>query len=379
MNIPSAILQLVGGNATNSISSLLGLSQDQTKRATTAAVPSLLAGLTGLASTPQGAERLADTVSRQDSGVVDNLTGALSGQGARLAEQGSGLLGSLLGQGATSKLGGVLSRFTGVGEGGTSQLLGLLIPVILGFLGKQQRSMGLNASGLASLLGGQKDNIRAAMPAGLETALSSAIPGVSQLFGSGGARIATEQPRHTYEETAPRAEETADWKSRGAYGEPAHREGGGKKWVVPLLLGLAALVAFMLWSNRNPSRRNAPQSVGAPGAPSEIVTGKASSFVSDTSKLIGQASTTLAGVKDSASAEAAVPRLEQINQQMSGLLSTWNQLPESAKSTARSSLQPQIARLQQATQPLLSQPGIGDIVRPQVEDLMQKLNAFSSR
>src|SRR6185503_7282399 len=110
MNLVNAILQMLGSsNVANSISSLLGLSQDQTKRATTAAVPSLLAGLTGLASTPQGAERLADTVSRQDSGVVDNLTGALSGQGARLAEQGSGLLGSLLGQGATSKLGGVLS------------------------------------------------------------------------------------------------------------------------------------------------------------------------------------------------------------------------------------------------------------------------------
>src|SRR5258705_803873 len=117
MNIPGAILQMLGsGNTTSSISSILGLTQDQTARATSAAVPSLLAGLTGLASTPQGAQRLAETVSRQDTGVVDNFTGALAGQGPRLAEQGSGLLGSLMGGGTASKLGSVLSRFTGVGE-----------------------------------------------------------------------------------------------------------------------------------------------------------------------------------------------------------------------------------------------------------------------
>lgn len=79
MNIVSSLMQMLGsGNTLGSISSMLGMNQDQTKRATSVAVPSLLAGLTGLASTPQGAERLADTVSRQDTGILDNLTGALS-------------------------------------------------------------------------------------------------------------------------------------------------------------------------------------------------------------------------------------------------------------------------------------------------------------
>jgi hypothetical protein len=44
MNIIDMILKLIGaGNTTNAISSVLGLSQDQTKRATVAAVPTLLA------------------------------------------------------------------------------------------------------------------------------------------------------------------------------------------------------------------------------------------------------------------------------------------------------------------------------------------------
>ena len=388
MNIPSAIMQMVGGgNIASSISSILGLNQDQTKRATSAAIPSLLAGLAGLASTPQGAERLAETVSRQDTGLVDNLAGAFSGQGSRLADQGSGLLGSLLGGGATAKLGSVLSRFTGLGEGSTGKLLGMLTPIILSFLGKQQRAMGLNAGGLANLLTGQRDNLRASMPAGLETVLSSVLPGGSQMFGSTGARIA--EPRHTYEETTTRVEETADWRSREVYAEPVHRGGGGKKWVAALLLALGALAAFLFWSSRDKSRRVEP--VGAPVTVSGTITGTVdrgivdratsatSSFVSDASRLIGQAGTTLAGIKDSATAETAAPRLQQINQQLNGLRSTWGQLPESTKSTAASVLQSQIARLKQSAQSLLTQPGVGETIRPHVDELMQNLSSFSGQ
>jgi hypothetical protein len=362
------------GNTASSISSLLGLNQDQTRRATSAAVPSLLAGLTGLASTPQGAERLSETVSRQETGVLDNLTGALSGRGPRLAEQGSSQLGSLMGGGMTSKLGSVLSRFTGVGEASTGKLLGLLTPVLLGFLGKQQKSMDLDASGLSNLLAGQKDNIRAAMPAGLDTALSSALPGVSQLFG-GGARAAGAESSD-YEEAVPRAQMGTDWRSREVYAEPAHKA-GGRKWVLPMLLLLGALAALLFWGNRDRNRQQVRSSVGAPGTVSESLSGTAGSLVSDTTRVLGQAESVLTGIKDPASAEAAAPKLRQINQQLAGLRSTWNRLPESARNTAKSALQPRITNLKETAQSILNQPGIGETVRPHVDELMQNLNAFS--
>jgi hypothetical protein len=324
-----------------------------------------------LASTPQGAERLNETVSRQEPGVLDNLTGALSGQGPRFAEQGSNLLGSLMGGGMSSKLGSVLSRFTGVGEASTGKLMGILTPVLLGFLGKQQKSMGLDAGGLANLLSGQKDNIRAAMPAGLDTALSSALPGVGQLFG-GGARAATAEASRSYEEAAPRAQMGTDFRSREVYAQPAHTA-GGKKWVVPLLLVLGALAAFLFWGNRN----RQPQ--GAGGSGSERVAGTAGTFSSDTGRVLDQANGVLAGIKDPASAEAAAPRLHRINQQLTGLRTTWNRLPESARTGAKSALQPQIAKVKEAAQSVVNQPGLSDTVRPQIDELMQNLNAFSSQ
>jgi hypothetical protein len=359
-------------SVTSSISSLLGLNQDQTTRATSAAVPSLLAELTGLASTPQGAERLAETVSRQETGVVDNLTGAFSGQGPRLAEQGFGLLGSLIGTGMTAKLASVLSRFTGTDEGSTTRLLWMLTPIVLGFLGKQQKSMGLDATDLANILRGQKDNIRATLPPGLETMLSSVLSEDGQISG-GGARAA--EPRRIYEGAIPNAQRT--WQPREVYTESRRQRGRSRGWF-PLVCLLGALAAFLFWSNRERQGGQVHSAAGAAGIGSETVSGQAESFVSDTTRLVLEANRTLTAIKDPASAEAARPQLEQINQQINGLRSNWNQLPESVRTAARSVLQPQINKLKVTAQSLLNRPGIGEPVRRQVDELMQNLNAFSS-
>jgi hypothetical protein len=383
MNIPSAILQMcTGGHTTSAISSLLGLSQDQTKRATGAAVPTLLAGFTGLASTPQGAEQLAGAVGRQDTGLVDNISGALSSQGAGIAEQGSGILSSLLGGGITSKLGGVLSQFTGVGQAKTGQLMGLLVPMILGFLGKQQKTMGLNAGGLASLLTGQKDNLRAAMPPGLDKMLSSALPGAGQLFGGDRPNVSRPDLEPALaEQSGSRENHRAHWSSPDPV--EAGAQHSSKRWVLPVMLALAALAGFLLWSKRDRAHREAAvppaASVGAASAPAETATGQGSSVVSVASQLITQATTKLAGIRDKASAEAAAPGLKQISNRLSALAPMWNQLPDSAKSTARNTLQPQISKLNEAAQPILNLPGVGETIQPQVDELMTNLKTFTSQ
>ena len=125
MNIMDVVRSTLGGGSTTSaISSLLGLNQDQTQRATSATIPTLLAGLTQVASTPRGAEQLSDAISQQDPGILDNVSNTLSSQGGRMAENGQGILSSLMGSGAGPLLGSALSRFTGVGEGTIGKLIG---------------------------------------------------------------------------------------------------------------------------------------------------------------------------------------------------------------------------------------------------------------
>src|SRR4029077_19224825 len=116
--------------------------------AVTAAVPSLVAAFAGTASKPGGPEKLADAVSRQDTGLLDNIGSLFSGGGSA-STQGSNVLSNMIGNTGLSQFSGVLSRFTGVGEGGTNKLLGLLAPVVLGAIGKAGK--GLGASGLASM------------------------------------------------------------------------------------------------------------------------------------------------------------------------------------------------------------------------------------
>src|SRR4029453_7612025 len=91
-----------------------------------------------------------------------------------LAETGSNMLSGLLGGGTLDTMAQTIGKFAGIGEGTSKSMLGMLGPVVLGTLGQQQRSMGLDASGLASLLNSQKDQIAAAIPSGLADQLRAA-------------------------------------------------------------------------------------------------------------------------------------------------------------------------------------------------------------
>jgi hypothetical protein len=367
MNIVDTILKLIGaGNTTSAISSILGLNQDQTKRATAAAVPTLLAGLTHLSSTPHGAEQLHNAVSQQDTGFLDNLSDHVTGQGASLAERGSGLLSSLLGGGTISKLSGVLSRFTGVGEGATGKLMGLLTPAVLGVLGRQTRSQGLNAGGLANFLAGQKDNIRGALPAGLGSMLSSVLPGASHLFET--ARPAARTP------------EEAGRRPAGAHVPP--RKSSVLQWAIPLLLILGALALFWAWSNRHRAAREAPMAptAAAPTAPAEreMRGAPATGVASQASQLITQATNVFNGIGDAASAQAAAPTLDDINNRLADLRPAWDRLSGTARTSAQETLRPQVDRLKQLAQSALDKPGVADAVRPQIERIITSVDTMAA-
>ena len=176
MNIVDMILRLLGsGDTISKIASMLGIGQEQVGKAVNAAVPTLLAGLAGVASKPGGGAELANTLANQGHGVLDNLSGLFSSGGATAAAQGSNLLGSVLGGGMTSQIASVLSRFTGVGEGATGKLLGLLTPVVMGVL--WETVQGLGCRGHCQHACRAKEEHRAsALPSGLGSVLSSAVP-----------------------------------------------------------------------------------------------------------------------------------------------------------------------------------------------------------
>jgi nucleoid-associated protein YgaU len=145
---------------TDKLSSHLGESSEKTQLGLNAAIPGVLSGLDGAASTPDGAKRLASAVDNSDEGILSNI-GSMFGRGSPV---GIGSLQSILGAGGLSELIGNIGRTSGLPGKAVSTMLSFVAPVVFGMLKKLKLSRGLDASGLSSLLASQRGNIASAMP-----------------------------------------------------------------------------------------------------------------------------------------------------------------------------------------------------------------------
>jgi hypothetical protein len=184
VNLIDLVKSQLGGQVLNQVSGLLGESPDKTQSAVNGAIPALLGGLLGSASKGNGAANMLSALNGVDDSMLGNFAGLLGGgnQSSGLMDMGGKLLGSLLGGSGVSGLTNAISGFSGLGKGAAGSLLGLLAPLLMGTIKRQLTGGGgLNVGNLTNLLMGQKDNIAAAMPAGLDKQLQSA--GLGDLFG----------------------------------------------------------------------------------------------------------------------------------------------------------------------------------------------------
>jgi outer membrane protein OmpA-like peptidoglycan-associated protein len=179
-NIIALLKDQLDDNVLGKIAGVLGENKSGVTAAVGSALPSLLLGLMKKGTEPGGAESLMQTLQegKHDGGILDNLGSVLGGGAAttNLLSSGKTLLGSIFGDKA-SGLGDLIASAGGISKNASSSLLGMLAPIVMGFLGKTLKSQGgFNASGLMSLLLGQKDAIKAALPSGVTNLL-----GVSDL------------------------------------------------------------------------------------------------------------------------------------------------------------------------------------------------------
>jgi OmpA-OmpF porin, OOP family len=176
MNLLSILTNtMTGGGTLGAISGLLGESEAATKSGLGAILPTVLGSVISKGSTAQGAGGLMDMLKSggHDGGILDNFGSILGGGGSgvsNLLSGGGGIISSLLGD----KVGGVvnlISGLSGLKSGSATSLMSMAAPMIMGLIGKQTASQGLNASGLMSMLGGQSEFVKAAMPAGVSNLL----------------------------------------------------------------------------------------------------------------------------------------------------------------------------------------------------------------
>jgi hypothetical protein len=261
-SIVSAISDYLTPEAVGKLAALSGLDNALAQRAIAAAVPSMLSGLADVVSKPGGARQLANAVADQPTDILSNLAGSLTGS-AQTADRGTGLMSSLLGGGAFGVLVSAVAKFLGVRDGSVRTLMGLLTPAIMGVLSQRQGTGNLDVNGLARVLTDQKEQIAAAMPAGLGRLLETS--GFHENVGLASSHERPgNAPRGAYEPVqAGNVQRVAnDTLPRASSGSWAY-------WVLPLL-ALAGLLWYLLPSARDsvePSRTAAARVTYLTSAP----------------------------------------------------------------------------------------------------------------
>ena len=173
MSLLEMIQGRLGPDAVQQIGQRIGANPSQTNQAINAALPLLVAAMARNAADPARAQGLAHAVEEDhDGGLLDDLSGFLGAPQGRAAD-GNGILRHVLGnrRGAVEQQ---LGEGTGLGAAQMAQLLPLLAPLVMAALGKAKRQRGLDAGGLAGVLGGEEAQIRQRTP-GLMGTLSGLL------------------------------------------------------------------------------------------------------------------------------------------------------------------------------------------------------------
>lgn len=148
-NILDGLLQQFGSETLSGMSQQLGVQPEQVQTGLQGALPFLLSALVRNTQSSQGAESLYNALSKDhDGSILNNVMDFLqnSDQGP-----GNGILKHLLG-GQRGTVEGLLSQFSGLDAQSAGKLLQMSAPILMGYLGKQQRDNNLNADDVAGLL-----------------------------------------------------------------------------------------------------------------------------------------------------------------------------------------------------------------------------------
>jgi OmpA-OmpF porin, OOP family len=216
--------------------------ESATRTALNTSVPSVLAGLTQLSSSPEGVSKLGNLVRDGAFAPVADNASTLFGGGTpttNMMSAGQQLLGNIFGENSSSVT-DMLARNSGIRSSSASSLMGMTAPLVLGVIGKYASSQGLNASGIAGLLRGQKESIFGALPAGM-----------SQLIGLGGPRVVPPLANN-YRDTSTAAVRDVPKQTYSA-APTVPSAAGSKKWLWIALIAFAALLLWMFARGRGPN------------------------------------------------------------------------------------------------------------------------------
>ena len=430
-NLVGMIMDQLGDRALGQLSDSLGESRDNTQMAAKAAVPGLLGSLVKMASSKDEARGLLSVLNSADESVVDGFASSLGKNRAALENKGGSMLESLMG-GNLGNLAGAVSGYSNLNKNSTRSLLSLLAPMVIGMLKRNlMKSGGLNIENLMGTLMGQKSHIAAAMPSGFQNQLqSSGLNALADFAKGAGATASTvRQGATTAATTAVRDTATAARGTADAARDTAAAGGNAtRRFLVPaLIVAAAAVLLFNLFGNRGAqtvqdAARNTAGTVeaatDAAGDAANNAANNAAGAASDTANAAAGAATNAAesagnavqnafsglsglavgdvnvgerltdtfanttealnNVTDEASAEAALPTLEEAASNLEGLAETAQQLPEAGLSAVSEAAGSAMSQVQSLIDQAYAIPGVEGILEPVISRLMEAITALTA-
>jgi len=147
---------VINDKIADQISSITGMSPEQSKKAVAVAMPLLVSWLAKNASkSSQEAESIDHALDQHDGSMLDNLnvSDLLSN------DDGQKIIGHILGS-KTKQAETIIAKETGADNSQISTILKIAAPIVMNALSKEKKSQGLDLSGLTNLLGSEKNNIK---------------------------------------------------------------------------------------------------------------------------------------------------------------------------------------------------------------------------
>ncbi len=133
------IISQLGNDTVNRMSARVQENPSNTQKAIQNAIPILVNALARNTSSNEGASSLLNALDRDhDGSILNDLTGYLTNPAIA---NGAGILKHVLG-GNRSKVENYLAKSSGISLGSAGNILEMLAPILMGFLGKQNRSTG---------------------------------------------------------------------------------------------------------------------------------------------------------------------------------------------------------------------------------------------
>jgi uncharacterized protein DUF937 len=372
VNLNSIAAQLLTPDVIAQIASFLGIDRSAAQKAAEATIPAILASLSDLVGTPAGANQLSKLLSQQQGANPIDLLRNSGAQG--LAQMGSSMLSGLFGGRTMDTMAQAIGRFAGTSDSGGKSLLSVVGPLVLGMLGQQQRDAGLDTNGLASLLRSQKDQIMAAIPSGLADQLSAA--GLIDKAAAG-ARSGVATAAAAGSRIAGASERATTGASQAAWAA------GRAQW--PYWLAALIVVLGLGWyALQRPTEQTVAQSptvtrpsTGTVGMAPADLTVDGVNLANQIDSSIGTLKAALPTITDDASAQAALPKINDASAQLDGITARAAKLSPEGRSALAKLIVAATPAINQMCDKVLSTPGAGTLAKPAIDNLRAKLDALA--